>query len=308
MTKEAFITKRFQRDSVIRIEQANDIIATYQRQGYRLTLRQLYYQFVSRDLIANTEQSYSKLGNLISDARLAGLIDWSAIEDRTRSLRALSSYDDPAELMQYTKYWYRLDKWATQPVRIEAWVEKEALLGVLERICTRYEVPYFACKGYVSSSEMYDAAKRYVSYIENGQDVILLDLGDHDPSGIDMTRDKIDRMMLFMGHYADQLQIKRLALNYDQILQYNPPPNPAKVTDSRFEDYARRFGVSSWELDALEPSVISNLIETAILAERDENAWALAAMQEANEKEQLADASRYWGDIATLIEERRNAQ
>ena len=303
MAREAFISKRFRGESLRQIEQANTIIAEYQAQGYRLTLRQLYYQFVSRDLISNTVASYSKLGNVISDARLAGYIDWNAIEDRTRNLRALNTYDDPQELMKYTQYWYRLDKWANQPVRIECWVEKEALLGILERICNRYEVPYFACKGYVSSSEMYDAGKRYAQYIEHGQDVILLDLGDHDPSGIDMTRDKIDRLKLFMGdYYADQLIVNRLALNYDQIELYNPPPNPAKSTDSRFVEYESNFGTSSWELDALEPSVISDLIEAAIIEARDQDLWDLAVLNEKGDKDLLRKASQQWSTIVERLQ------
>lgn len=298
MPKEAFIDKRFQRASLEHIGYANEIIADFQRQGYRLTLRQLYYQFVTRNLIVNAEASYDKLGKLISDARLAGLIDWSAIEDRTRSLRALSSYDDPEELMRYTPYWYRLDKWASQHVRIEAWVEKEALLGVLARVCNQYEVPYFACKGYVSSSEMYDASKRYLSYIQNGQDVILLHLGDHDPSGIDMTRDVIDRLTLMLGSSADNLQVMRLALNYDQVTQYNPPPNPAKMADSRFDDYAANYGTSSWELDALTPSVLSSLIENAILAQRSEHLWQLSVANEEDDRQLLKRASSNWTRIA----------
>lgn len=297
MTKEAFISKKFHRSSYEHIDAANVIIADYQRQGYSLTLRQLYYQFVTRNLIENTEKSYSKLGNLISDARLAGLIDWSAIEDRTRSLRRVTTFDDTAKLMANTPYWYKAAKWDKQPVRIEAWVEKEALLGVLARICNQYEVPYFACKGYVSSSEMYDAAKRYLKYIDLGQHVILLDLGDHDPSGIDMTRDKLDRLAMFMGNDADQLDIRRLALNFDQVQLYSPPPNPAKVTDSRFVDYQSKFGDESWELDALEPSTISDLIEQEILSERDDDLWQAALTREKADKETLRKASRQWERI-----------
>lgn len=302
MAREAFITKRFHRASLELIETANTIIADYSRQGYRLTLRQLYYQFVSRNVIANNEKSYDNLGKLISDARLAGYIDWSAIEDRTRSLRSLSSYSDTAELMSYTQYWYRLDKWATQPVRIEAWIEKEALLGVLARVCQQYEVPYFACKGYVSSSEMYDASKRFLNYAANGQKVILLDLGDHDPSGIDMTRDKIDRLALMTGNAAE-VEVKRIALNYNQVLQYNPPPNPAKMTDSRFTEYRAQFGNESWELDALTPQLISALVEAEILQARDDRAWNDAVRDESRDKQQLADVADRWSDVIDYLAE-----
>src|SRR5690242_3709437 len=242
MTREAFIEKRFHSKSLNQINHANQIINDYRLQGYRLTLRQLYYQFVTRNLITNTEASYQKLGTLISDARLAGLIDWSAIEDRTRNLRSITTFEDAQELMQNTSAWFTLDKWQDQPTRIEVWVEKEALLGVLQRVCNQYEVPYFACKGYVSQSEMYDASKRYIEYIDNAQEVHLIHLGDHDPSGIDMTRDILSRIELFIENYgySSQFIVHRIALNYDQVEYYNPPPNPAKNTDTRFIEYQRQ--------------------------------------------------------------------
>jgi hypothetical protein len=303
MSKKAFIEKRFHNKSLVQIQHANQIITEYRRQGYRLTLRQLYYQFVSRNLITNTEASYQKLGTLISDARLAGLIDWSAIEDRTRNLRSITTFDDARELMQNTSSWFTLDKWHDQPNRIEVWVEKEALLGVLQRVCDQYEVPFFACKGYVSQSEMYDAAKRYIEYIENNQDIYILHLGDHDPSGIDMTRDITDRTGLFLGDYsyASKFGIHRLALNYDQIEQYNPPPNPAKNTDTRFIEYQRQFGDSSWELDALEPAVIAQLIEDNILNLRDESIWEESIQGENHQKEILDKISNNWIDVRSFI-------
>jgi len=288
MTKELFIDKNFRGESLTMINHANTIIASYARQGYRLTLRQLYYQFVSRNLISNTERSYSKLGNLISDARLAGLIDWAAIEDRSRSLRGINSYASVQNLLALTKYWYKRDNWSNQPMRIEVWVEKEALLGVIGRIAARYEVDYFACKGYVSQSEMYDAAKRYAQYINAGQDVLLIHLGDHDPSGIDMSRDIEDRIRMFLRWNSYKFNIERIALNYDQVQQYNPPPNPAKSTDSRFESYMLNYGDTSWELDALEPSVISSLIETKILDNRDQALWDEAIEEEQEGKDQLS--------------------
>jgi len=85
--KIAFQEKRFNQASLDVIDQANDIIEEYEGMGLGLTLRQLYYQFVSKDLIPNTEASYKRVGKIINNARLAGLIDWSAIEDRTRNLQ-----------------------------------------------------------------------------------------------------------------------------------------------------------------------------------------------------------------------------
>lgn len=304
--KEAFLTKTFRGASMALINQANAIIAEYQRDGYTLTLRQLYYQFVRRDAFpatwadkvtgsTNNEGSYHKLGSLISDARMAGLIDWRAIEDRTRNLRAVTTFEDTRELAANLPYWHKLDKWATQPAYIEVWVEKEALLSVVGRAAGALEVPYFACKGYVSSSEVYDAAKRFAAKRDAGKEITLLHLGDHDPSGIDMTRDNTERLELMLEY--EGINVNRLALNYDQVLAYNPPPNPAKNTDTRFAEYRARFGVDCWELDALEPAVIADLITTNVLALRDESAWRDALADEATQKERLRKIARSWYDV-----------
>lgn len=259
MSKILYVRKKFRPDSLARIEQANVIIEEYEAQGFSLTLRQLYYQFVARGYLENTERAYKGLGTLISDGRLAGLIDWDAIEDRTRNLQLLSRWENPAHAMTSIIDQYHIDWWHDQPYRVEVWIEKEALAGVFEQVCNEWDVPFFCCRGYTSQSEMWRAAVRLDSY--PNQQPVILHFGDHDPSGIDMTRDTVDRLRMFMDK---PLQLDRLALNMDQVRQYDPPPNPAKVTDSRFARYVEVYGDESWELDALEPQVLANLVEQAV--------------------------------------------
>ena len=284
---EAFIEKKFKAETRVVIDQANGIIDEYRAAGYTLTLRQLYYQFVARDLIPNTQRSYKRLGSIINDGRMAGYIDWDAIEDRTRNLERNAHWRSPQDGIQALRDQYRIDMWSNQPNRVEVWIEKEALIGVIEGVCTELDVPYFACRGYVSQSEQYRAGLRARSFYNRAsQDTVILHFGDHDPSGIDMTRDNYDRLRTFAG-YRGKPRVVRVALNMDQVHEYRPPPNPAKVTDSRFEGYRREFGDESWELDALEPSVIDALIREHVDAYRDEAKWAVR-------EEHLAD------DIATL--------
>jgi hypothetical protein len=280
--REQFIEKRFRQDTEVVIMQAEQIIAAYQKQGYTLTLRQLYYQFVARGLIENTERSYDRIGSIINDARLAGYIDWDAIEDRTRGLESLAHWDSPRSGVQALRDQFRIDMWENQPERVEVWIEKEALVGVVEGVCRQNDVPYLACRGYVSQSEQWRAYRRILDRFQNhGQRTHILHFGDHDPSGIDMTRDNTDRLGLFLrgglGLYPNEddygCEVHRLALNMDQIKKYNPPPNPAKMTDSRFGSYVERFGKSSWELDALEPKVIVDLIGANIALYRDDDLW-----------------------------------
>ena len=111
------------------ITTANKIIAEYQAQGYDLTLRQLYYQFVARGIIPNSPASYNKLGTVVNDARLAGMIDWEAIVDRTRELRTLSHWDDPSSIVEACSKQFNLDLWDKQHFRPEVWIEKDALVA-----------------------------------------------------------------------------------------------------------------------------------------------------------------------------------
>lgn len=299
MPKIAYRRKKFSAGRAALIEKANSIIEEYAKQGYELTLRQLFYQFVSRDLIPNNQKEYKNLGDIINDARLAGLVDWLAIVDRTRNLRSLGHWTSPESIINACASQYRIDKWETQPYRVEAWVEKDALVGVLENVCNELDIPFFSCRGYTSQSEMWSAAMRLKSHRAGGQTPLVLHLGDHDPSGIDMTRDIQDRLNEFS---EGEIELRRLALNMPQVEKYNPPPNPAKLTDSRCEGYIAKHGTESWELDALEPSVISNLIRDAVLSVRDEKRWAKACEMEAEQKSQLQRVSDQWETVIENLE------
>lgn len=293
MPKICYVDKDFSAEHMGIIRQADAICDEYQGQGFTLTLRQLYYQFVARALVENTMQSYKRLGGIIADARLAGLIDWDAIEDRTRNLEAVTTWDSPRQIIRACAGQFKFDIWATQERRVEVWIEKEALVGVIEPICTELRVPYFACRGYGSASELWAAGQRFDGYADNGQNVTVLHLGDHDPSGIDMTRDNKDRLNLFA---RDGALVKRLALNSDQVGQYKPPPNPAKITDSRAAEYIKRFGPNSWELDALEPKVIAELIETNIREYIDQDEWDAQSQREQAARDKLEKVAKNWKD------------
>lgn len=280
------------------IEQANLIIQEYARQGFDLTLRQLYYQFVSRDLIRNTQREYKRLGDIVNNARLAGEIDWNSIEDRTRDLRALSHWTSPADIIESAWSSFRIDKWKTQRYRVEVWIEKDALAGVIARVCNEMDVPYFSCRGYTSQSEMWSAGQRLLTYINGRQQPLILHLGDHDPSGIDMSRDIQDRLSLFTrGRFDSEVNFKRIALNRDQIDEYNPPPNPAKSSDSRYTSYNELHGDESWELDALDPRVISDLVRSHIDDVVDDDAWVSAVTAESGMRDDLEKTFTKWPDV-----------
>lgn len=275
--KEAFVSQEFAEKSKALIRQANAILAEYSQQGYRLTLRQLYYQFVSRDLLENNQKNYKRLGEVLNNARLAGLIDWEMIEDRGRETTFVPHWQSPAEIIDTAARSFRIDKWEDQPWYVEVMVEKQALEGVLIPVCRTLDIGFCANKGYSSSSALYETGKRLAGKYHQGKDLLVLYLGDHDPSGIDMTRDVRERLELFS---RCPVKVQRLALNMEQVDQYSPPENPAKMTDSRYWQYTEQFGDSSWELDALEPRVLAALVEDSVLAVRDDRAWEQAVARE----------------------------
>lgn len=278
-----------------------DIIEEYEDDGLDLTLRQLYYQLVARDVIPNTQRSYNRLGDIVNNARMAGLIDWASIEDRTRFIRRGMYDTDPQRSLTYAADSYVLDHWRLMDTRVEVWIEKDALIGVIQPICRTMHLPHFSCRGYVSQSEMWTAAQRIIERHDGAehhrgasQKTVILHLGDHDPSGIDMSRDIRDRLTLFCtdpddGELLAEFEVHRIALNMAQIREHNPPPNPAKITDSRATVYIERFGPSSWELDAMEPRTMQALIRSEVSRHVDRRLWDAVSAQQVHERAVLAE-------------------
>jgi hypothetical protein len=323
MPEICYVDKRFGARAQEMIGRARAVCSAYAEQGYDLTLRQLYYQFVSRGWIENRDSEYKRLGGVINDARLAGLLDWDYIVDRTRKLEGPGTQDSPhwsspAAIIRAAARGYQIDKWSDQEYRIEAWIEKDALKGVLEQACPALDIAFFSCRGYASQSEIWGAAQRLGTYIDAGQKVVILHLGDHDPSGIDMTRDIRERLSMFIAQdrfsapsnvgmelYEEDVEnvliVDRIALNMDQIIQYNPPPNPAKLTDVRARGYIAMHGESSWELDALDPATLVDLVENAVAGYRDDEEWEAKVEREKQERVVLTATHERWEDVKSFL-------
>jgi hypothetical protein len=261
------------------IHAANHILAEFEAKGHSMTLRQLYYQFVARGFTdgVNNKSMYERLGTAMNTGRMHGLVSWTALEDRDRNLRGHQTYVNTSQCIAEARDAFKLDLWADQQWRPEVWIEKSALVNVIGSICSRLRVDFFATKGYNSQSEQWRAGQRFARYVRKGQRPIVFHLGDHDPSGIDMTRDNQERLSTFAGV---PIIVQRLALNMKQVEEFNPPPNYAKETDSRTEWYVEQFGEQCWELDALDPVYIENLIKDSVLRVRDEELWNAALAQE----------------------------
>jgi hypothetical protein len=305
MAKRKFIDKRFGDAALHTIAQANTLLRDYASKGYTMTLRQLHYQFVAKGLpdlegsaYTNTKQSYKRLGDIMSNARLAGLVDWNHMEDRLRELERSPRWDSPSQIIRAVSQQYQQDLWEGHDVRPEVWIEKDALAGVIEPVCRELRVDYFACRGYVSQSAQFEASERFRRYRASGQEPVVFHLGDHDPSGLDMTRENEAKFALLTG---ERVKVVRLALNFAQVEQYNPPPNFAKTTDSRAADYISRFGEESWELDALDPDVIADLITDAIDPLKDAELWVRNKAAEEDRQAEIESVSRVdWEDVVNF--------
>lgn len=297
MPKRKYKEIRFQQKSLDLINLVNTVIDEYESQGYELTLRQIYYQLVARGYIPNNERSYKNIGNLINDGRLAGLIDWNAVVDRTRNLKGNSHWEKPQDVINSAAYSYMLNRWKDQPNYVEVWVEKDALVGIVGKICGKLDVPFFSCRGYTSQSEMWVAAQRFIRQ-EGKESRTIIHLGDHDPSGIDMTRDIQDRMSLF----GADVYVKRVALTMEQIDTYNPPPNPTKLTDARATGYIEEYGFKCWELDALEPKVITDLIQQEVTALCDDDLFSSVGYKEDEDKRNIMEICNNYEDVIEFLE------
>ncbi|TXH10976.1 MAG: hypothetical protein E6R03_14810 [Hyphomicrobiaceae bacterium] len=295
------------------------ILDEYQRQGLRMSLRQLYYQFVSRNLCENTPAAYNRLGSYISQAREAGFIDWDAIEDRGRTPTIWSDHNNIDAAVEDAIQRFRLPRLMGQPTYVELWVEKDALSGVLRNIASQYHIPVVVNRGYSSSSAMRESGERIRDAIERygSERGLVIYLGDHDPSGEDMVRDITERLELFSnkgivcvdlesnecvpfgtngngsGHAMNWLHeddvvvgVTKLALTSAQVKKYKPPPNPAKLSDTRAKKYIKKHGTSSWEVDALPPDVLKNMIQEAL--EKNLNMTKMRSII-AEEKKQVLD-------------------
>lgn len=301
MAKIKFRSIKLSKANKERLETINEIIEEYQEQGYKLTLRQLYYQLVSRDIIPNLLPEYAKLSNLLKEGRMGGIVDWDAIEDRLRQPSVPGSWDSPKDILKSALYAYEKPRMKGQNTYLEVWVEKDALSGVLKRVTEKYHIPIVVNRGYSSATAMFDAYERFVYADNKGQrEKKILYLGDFDPSGVDMIRDINTRIVEFIkGRYGnpidDDYQIASeygfsvlpIALTLEQIRLYNPPPNPAKQTDPRAKDFIKTHGSTSWEVDALRPEVLNSILEKVILDNIDLELYESIIYQEEAEKDKL---------------------
>jgi hypothetical protein len=272
---------KFQKKSVDLLDKIKNILKEYEQKNIRVTLRQLYYQLVAKGLIANSQKEYKKISSLLTNARYSGIIDWFAIEDRIRKPNIPNTFENISHLLQVASRSYALDRWNEQEYYVELWTEKDAISSVISPITDKYQVPIVINRGYSSASSMYESAQRFLEHSDKR--IILLYLGDHDPSGLDMDRDIKARLQEF----GVGLEVVRIGLTFEQVQEYNPPKNPTKMKDTRATDYVQKYGHSCWEVDSLNPEILQGLIEENILQFLDLNKYEQVKQKEQEDLQEL---------------------
>lgn len=271
---------KFQKKTLILLEKIKGILEEYEQQKIKVTLRQLYYQLVARGTVPNKENEYKKVSRILTEGRYNGFISWESIEDRSRIPRIPNIFKDIPELLEIAKKSYQKDRWQQQEFYVELWTEKDAISSVIRPVTDRWQVPVSVNRGYLSTSSVYDSAQRFLKQDKKN---IILYLGDHDPSGLDMDRDIKNRL----SEMGVEVEIIRIGLTIEQIRTYNPPENPAKIKDTRAKKYIGLYGTKSWEVDALDPEMLQGLIEDSILEFLDVERYNLIKEQEKTDLEVL---------------------
>jgi len=296
--KIAYQKPKLSRANFKRLEQVNDIVEQYAKEGYTLTLRQLYYQLVSKNIIANVTKEYDRLSHLLTQGRLGGIVDWDAIEDRIRTPN-LPYYNHSVEqAVEAAHDHFRLDRMDGQDNYIELWVEKDAISSIMKRRTHHYGIRLMVNRGYSSTTAMHDAFKRFEAAIEIGQHATILYLGDADPSGLDMALNDIPKRL--EETFGTSVDVQPIAITWPQIKQYDPPPNPAKIKDPRAAWFIKTYGESSYEVDSLEPKVLAEIVTREIESRLDMDMFEERLKEEERQKKVLAQLPEERNKLAAL--------
>jgi hypothetical protein len=256
------------------INAAKEILAAFRP----MTVRQVYYQLVSRQVIKNNRSEYQAVSKALVQARQEGIIPWEWLEDRLRRPRSVGMWDDLADFSEAAVRAYRRDVWATQENYLEVWLEKDALSGIFESILNTYGVTLNVGRGYDGWDSIYHAAMRF----GRRDNTAILYFGDLDPSGEDMVRSLKERL----GFFGCRPEIIKCALNPDDVKRYTLPPAFTKTTDTRSAAYIKEFGDMAVELDALPADVLETRLKNEVEARLD-----MAELEEVQKLEQADKAT-----------------
>jgi hypothetical protein len=247
-----------------------------------MTVRQVYYQLVSRQVLENSRSQYQAVSNLLVEARKEGTIPWNWVEDRLRRPRHVPMWGGLREFAETARQAYRRDVWATQPQYLEVWLEKDALSGIFEDALESYGVTLNVGRGYDGWDSIHNAAARF----SDGAGVTVLYFGDFDPSGEDMVRSLRDRLAFF----GCKPTIVKVALAEEDVRRYSLPPDFTKATDTRRAAFVAKYGDVAVELDALPIAVLRARLLEEVETRMDLEALSAVHDAERSDRQRLVAA------------------
>jgi len=255
----------------------------------RMTVRQVFYQLEMAGVVEKTEAGYRQVQNQVLVMRRKGLLDWGFITDGTRWQRKPKSYADAGEYAERIARSYRRDLWQRQGVRIEIWLEKDALADVILDVTKAWDVSLMVSRGQSSSTFLYTAGKfAEQAWKADETDTFVYMLYDFDAGGERAARTIARDLPEFAGEAW--VNVHRLAVTEEQVREWSLPTRPAKKSDPE----AKKFGDKAVELDAIDPKQLTTLVENAILSHVDRHAWEVEKRIEKEERAGLLAMAQAW--------------
>jgi hypothetical protein len=247
-----------------------------------------YKLFIAGLIPSMARAEMQRVYRLLKEARERGDIPWEWIVDETRVLERTPTWDDPAQYARCVAQSYRRDFWNQQPIRCEVWSEKGTVRGVLQPVLDHYAVGFRIMHGFGGATTVYD-----VSQDDDGRELILLYVGDFDPSGMFMSEGDLPRRITEYG--GDHITLRRIALTRKQVRGLPSFPATDKCKDPRYKWFRNNYGDDCWELDAMDPNDLRDCVEEAIKGLIEPAAWERCEIVNRAEQESLKTIIEKWG-------------
>jgi hypothetical protein len=253
-----------------------------------ITGRGVGYKLFTAGLIPSMAiNEMAKVYRLLRIAREQGDIPWEWIVDETRELERCSTWDDPEQFARCVARSYRRDFWNQQPHRVQVWSEKGTVRGVLAPVLDEYAVGFFPVHGFSSATAAHDAAED-----DDGRNLIVLYVGDFDPSGMYMSQEDLPNR--FDKYDGDHITLKRIALTRAHVRGLPSFPATDKRKDPRYRWFVANYGGRCWELDAMDPVALRRCVEKEIVKLIEPTAWARCQAVNLAEQESLRSILDNW--------------
>jgi hypothetical protein len=253
-----------------------------------ITGRGIGYKLFTRGLIPSMEtKEMQRVYRLLKEARERDIIPWEWIVDETRSLERVSTWDNPEQYARCVARSYRRDFWSQQPIRCEVWSEKGTVRGVLQPVLDQYAVGFRVMHGFSGATTIYDAAQD-----DDGRQLIVLYVGDYDPSGMFMSEEDLPTRLSEYG--GDHIELERIALTREHTRDLPSFPATDKHKDPRYRWFRANYGDRCWELDAMDPNDLRDCVEQAIDELIEPVAWDRCEVVNRAEQQSLQTILEKW--------------